>query len=370
MKCLGPEKVGGLSGRMKALPSEPVESSYNSSGEADGNTKYKEDMEEWTQHYQRTRGRLDMARVAIVFAGLSIIVSAFFMSIYGYVLFLVLRVCHILSLSFCYFYRVESLVKSLESGHDTLTIVQNLTHWGINLINKALDSDKAAFDQISRLLPEFNTICPEIREEICTDVNYSSTCDWKGLEDIFDRELFTSLLDHLGSARDDISEGLVESKSDLEDMILATEKLVSTVKNYNWAFQVARAFGLILAFLCYIIIHGVVFRMSRATKWLKHWILVPSFVVLVVLCFAFSLVFIIGSTSLADLCVDSPDTRLLVLLGRFRESFSLLVYSFMVFYISREFCLVGVSFPFETIVIIELKTACENATLLFDRMSP
>jgi hypothetical protein len=46
MKCLGPEKGGGLSGRMKVLPSKPVESSYNSSGEGDGNTMYKQDVEE------------------------------------------------------------------------------------------------------------------------------------------------------------------------------------------------------------------------------------------------------------------------------------------------------------------------------------
>jgi hypothetical protein len=110
----------------------------------------------------------------------------------------------------------------MESGHDTITIVQNLTHWGINLLDTALDSDKAALDQISPLLPEYVTICPEIREEICSDMKDSSTCDWEGLEDIFDRELFTSLLDHLESARDDLYEELVESKSDLEDMILAT----------------------------------------------------------------------------------------------------------------------------------------------------
>jgi hypothetical protein len=94
MKCLGPQKVGGLSGRMKALPSKPVESSYNSSGEGDdGNTMYKQDVEEWTQHYQQTRGRLNMTRAAVVFAVLSIIVIAVLMSIYGYVLFLVLSLC-------------------------------------------------------------------------------------------------------------------------------------------------------------------------------------------------------------------------------------------------------------------------------------
>jgi hypothetical protein len=85
MKCLGPEKQeGGLSGRMKAFPSKTVEWSYNCSGEGGGDTTYKQDEEEWTQHCQRTQRRLPMARVTVVFAGLSIIESAVCMSIYGY----------------------------------------------------------------------------------------------------------------------------------------------------------------------------------------------------------------------------------------------------------------------------------------------
>jgi hypothetical protein len=75
------------------------------------------------------------------------------------------------------------LVKSLQSGHDTVKIVQNLTHWDIELIDiyrsTALVSEKGAFDEIS------------IREEICTDMDYSSTCDWEGFDGILDGELFT-----------------------------------------------------------------------------------------------------------------------------------------------------------------------------------
>jgi hypothetical protein len=216
-----------------------------------------------------------------------------------------------------------------------------------------------------------NTICPEIREEICADINDSSTCDWEGFEDIWDiKVFFTSLQDHLEDTRDDLYEELVQSKSDLEGMIVATDNLVSTVETYNWAFQVARLCALVLAFLCLIIIYGVVLRISRARKWLQHWILVPIFVLLVVLCFAFSLAFIIGSTSLADLCVDSPNNRLLLLLDRFRESFSPLVYRFVVFYISSK-CYTA-WLMMESLFLLKLRlsssnnnsTVCEHAPLL------
>jgi hypothetical protein len=70
---------------------------------------------------------------------------------------------------------------------------------------------------------------------------------------------------------------------------------------------------------------------------LRKWFLVPSFAILVAFSFFFSMLFIIGSMSVADLCVDSPDNRILTILERFQEQLSPIAVEIASFYINGTF---------------------------------
>jgi hypothetical protein len=118
---------------------------------------------------------------------------------------------------------------------------------------------------------------------------------------------------------------------------VAAETMDDKAKTFNWALWLAFVFSWVLSGLCLWIMVGVACRMPVILKCLQSCILVPSFCLLVVCSFVFSGVFVIGSMALADLCVDSPDPRIMVILNRFRDTLSPILVEFAVFYISRKF---------------------------------
>jgi hypothetical protein len=68
---------------------------------------------------------------------------------------------------------------------------------------------------------------------------------------------------------------------------------------------------------------------------MRHWGLVPLFVFLLVITCVFELVFVIGSTTVSDMCINSPDPRMTAALneiGGFERS---IIYEFAVYYINR-----------------------------------
>ena len=93
--------------------------------------------------------------------------------------------------------------------------------------------------------------------------------------------------------------------------------------------QVAATFAAILSVLCLLIAYGVVEAWCGCTKnrncilrlfkYLRHWLLLPMFILFVVISWVFSMVFIIGSTAAADLCVDSPDDRVAAMVIKYGD---------------------------------------------------
>jgi hypothetical protein len=237
----------------------------------------------------------------------------------------------------CIVRRVESLVDSLDSGIETLHIVQNLTQGGINLIDSALEVQWDAGDEIYTLLKEVNQyhFCPEVRVKVCPNISDTSTCNFEGL-DIFDEKLIEQIGAGLNIVRSVLRWQIEKSKDDLEEFLVFTNRIENTAQSYYWAFQIARFFGLLLAALCFLFVLGVAFRLPKVATCLRHRIVVPMFVFLVILSFVFSLVFIVGSTTLADMCVDSPDPRMLVLVEKLEPHFSPITYDFVLFYINRK----------------------------------
>ena len=91
----------------------------------------------------------------------------------------------------------------------------------------------------------------------------------------------------------------------------------------------ASTFAVLLSVLCVIISYGVIeawFGCSKNRncllklfKCLRHWLLLPIFIFLVIVCWIFCTVFIVGSTAAADMCVDSPDDRVAAMLVKYGD---------------------------------------------------
>jgi hypothetical protein len=62
----------------------------------------------------------------------------------------------------------------------------------------------------------------------------------------------------------------------------------------------------------------------------------PAFTILVIIAFVFSMAFVLGSMTVADLCYDSPDDKILIILNRFQEQLSPIVVEIASFYINGK----------------------------------
>jgi hypothetical protein len=223
----------------------------------------------------------------------------------------------------------------LEDGREAIGIVQNLTKGGIDIITNLLNENEAISSELDGFLADTNRICPTVRDPICTDLSDVSTCNFEG---IFDSTILQTLLEHFATSERSVAYDteLVKARNDLEDLLVVADNIDDTAKTFNWALWVAMVFSWVLASLCVWIMVGVACRMPAILKCLQSWILVPIFSLLVVCSFVFSIVFVIGSMALADLCVDSPDPRIMIILNRFRDTLSPILVEFASFYISRK----------------------------------
>ena len=129
-------------------------------------------------------------------------------------------------------------------------------------------------------------------------------------------------------------------QSDLEQALATADYLQSTVRDFAWALYLTEIFALMLSFLICVFLLGAYCRFPRILRCLNNVFFVPIFVVFVVISWVCSMVFVIGSMTLADFCVDSPDDNVLSILDSNRHLFSSVVYSGVVFYVSgTTFCL-------------------------------
>lgn len=97
-------------------------------------------------------------------------------------------------------------------------------------------------------------------------------------------------------------------------------------------------FSLLLALICIGFIYVAIWPLSnRGTRCLQKCFVIPIFVLMVVLSWAFSLVFVIGSIGLADMCYDSPDDNFRLLVTKLQSNFSPIVFRMILFYVSGTY---------------------------------
>jgi hypothetical protein len=74
----------------------------------------------------------------------------------------------------------------------------------------------------------------------------------------------------------------------------------------------------------------------RSLDGCQSFLIVPLFILMVVCSWVFSMVFVIGSMTLADTCVDSPDGIILQVVENVRNDISAIIADFLLYYISGK----------------------------------
>lgn len=321
-KCMGPYEAGFLSGEPRPLPSRPA---ANSSEYA----SWKRDADKQTRWLQ-------VLRIIACFSGFAVVLGAILMATKG----------------------VNSLTRSIEDGRESVSISQGLANEALSLIDRSIEQNTATGEAVDGLLADINNICPTLRPNgICTDLDDLTTCDFDG---IFDSDIVQSTLQHFSDAQDGIYyEELVGARSDLEQFLVLTASIEDNAKSFDWALYCSMVASILLATMCSLILFGLLCRNSSVLSCLKHWVLVPAVAFVVFFAFAFAIVFIMGSMAAADMCVDSPDNRILVILNRFRDQLTPLAVDFASFYINGKppfrvsFCERPVDFSLSHTTILE-----------------
>lgn len=299
-RCMGPQEVGFLSGKPRPLPPQPPENS--------------EDFVAWQKLKTSAERRMHLVRIVVCICGLLIIISSCLMAVKG----------------------VSSLTQSLYDGTQAIAMSENLANRAIKLIDKVTQQNSATAKAVDSLLEDLNGICPQQRPNgLCTDLNDVSTCEFG---DLFDNDIIETTIRHFKEADKSIYfQQLADVRGDLQNFLGVTADLNDTAESFNWALYVAMLFSLALTVLCVFIIFGMACRTSRILKCLQHLVLAPLFTILVILSFVFAMLFVIGSMSVADLCYDSPDRNILVILNRFKDQLSPIGVEIASFYIQGTF---------------------------------
>ena len=362
--CMGPYEAGWLSGRLRPIPCKPTMSTKKTSEEeiqspqsqqsksrsrridpagilwigeqpdpetskyapsistAKRRTKEQDEEEQqelmrsWKQQRAKTYKQMKSLKLFVCASTIPIVVSACLMSKNG----------------------VNSLTKSLKDGRKSIQITQRLANHAIGLIDQVVAQNSRTGDAVWDLLDDINYICPKIKPDgLCSDIANVSTCDFS---DLFgdNTAIFETTLEHFDKEDNSIYyQEIIGVKRDLQELITFTYALDNKAEEFNWALYCSMVGSLMIAALSLLILIGILCNRSRLISCLRHWFLVPTFTLLVILAFIFAMLFIMGSMVVADLCVDSPDDQILVLLNRFEKQLSPIAVQFASFYINGAY---------------------------------
>jgi hypothetical protein len=197
------------------------------------------------------------------------------------------------------------------------------------------------------VVPRINTFCPNVRDTICdvdTEGRLRDACNFTDIP-------LADLLQSLNLPEIDVSvvvDELAGIREDLMDLAADLDDYETKVDEIEWPFDVAKVFCIGVAILDVLLMICVVqaWRRDAAMQrgkaigpprkiWriLKSWGLLPMFLLFVVLCWIFSMAFTMGSITMADMCYQNPDSRILAFVDSTEED--TLVYNFAKYYIDR-----------------------------------
>jgi hypothetical protein len=325
LKCCGPKRVGFWSGRGSPLQPLPpksgnesvasIASSAQEGAETEAFRNFRENLREWAKQMKASRRCLNICRVIVLCCGTAIIVNASLMVSKG----------------------ITSLVKTLDGGRDVINLIGDLARQAIFMVDAFLETAEKARDDTVVLLEATNGFCPDVREELCTNVLNATNCNFTGIPYALELE---NLVDYFDGVKGLAFEEVVKFRADLVTMKDAADEMDNNAQNFNWAFWIAASFSLALSVLCFLMMICVVLvwvhKLPRVFHYFRMVVVVPCFIFLVLISWAFSMVFVIGSMATADMCIDSPDGIILKLVDKIRPDISSIIAEFLIFYISGK----------------------------------
>jgi hypothetical protein len=146
------------------------------------------------------------------------------------------------------------------------------------------------------------------------------------------------VVEYVSVLQDSLLTQILGFRKELDDTLQLIEEWQKSLDDFYWALYTAIAFTLVLALLCVYILMGVVLawrnKLPIILSCIRSVLILPLFILLVLLAWVFSMVFVIGSIALADLCIDAPDMKLFALLQTYQNTTSPIVLNFVQYYVS------------------------------------
>jgi hypothetical protein len=323
LKCLGYSFVGFFSGGSVRIPPPPPTSSVLASAnpnekidpDYDGDMNSRdlqdvnvdgemnvmnvsqdnnEDLEKWKKDVNLRERRIRNIRIAVIIAGVLIVIFSILMLVFG----------------------ITSLNDSVKDGRDGLAQGESLANDAVTLIDSYLYRQNSTLEAARSVQQASNdVICPNLRSVICSD---ASTFDCNYILDLGSNSAVTSALNEIVTQ-------LVQVRSDLVEASAIMNNIDQQVTKFNWAFWVAAGAVILMAICTLLILNGVILawqKKLRGTCWqrttsrIRGWCIVPVFILLLVIGWVFSMVFVMGYTATSDFCYNSPDENVQVRLWR------------------------------------------------------
>lgn len=316
LKCMGHNVVGFCSGGSVRIPPPPLTSSafasanasgkidpnydedmngrdlqdVNVDGEMNASQDYDEDLEKWKNDVRVRERRIRNIRIAVIIAGVLIVIFSILMLVFG----------------------ITSLNDSVKDGRDGLAQGESLANDAVTLIDNYLYRQNSTLEAAQNVQQASkDVICPNLRDVICSD---ASTFDCDYILDLGSNSAVTSALNEIVTQ-------LVQVRSDLVEVAAIIDNIDQQVTKFNWAFWVAAGAVILMAICTILILNGVILAWQnklRGTCWqrttsrIRGWCIVPVFILLLVIGWAFSMVFVMGYTATSDFCYNSPDENVQV----------------------------------------------------------
>ena len=251
---------------------------------------------------------------------------------------------------------IKSVENAASSTGDGLLEGDRLATQAAEIIEDYAREQAPLIIRFQKVREDFNGFCPLVRENIC-EVNpvngeLTENCNYVGIP--YGEILQALGLPTLGNGV--LLNDLDEARQDLIDLSNDLRTIEEEVDDVEWPFRVARAFALVLLSLDVLLMvclflawrHDHLMLQSEETVpssqktprqrcflLLKSWGIVPLFILFVILALVFSTLFAIVSVTTSDLCVDSPDSTILVFVDSNSDSLEDLIHRFTVYYVDR-----------------------------------
>ena len=252
-------------------------------------------------------------RITILFSAVGIVASAVLMTMGG----------------------VWSLKDAFGDALSGLDQAETLTNQAVSVVDNFSSRQESARSQTVQFMDAVNSFCPNKAERICTDLIDGVACNATGLP------LVDEIIDVIEGARQVLYGELGDLRSDLVELGDIFADMSHVASQFYWAFYVGVAFAWLVALAALAMVIIVVREWMTPKKGstsctqvlCKHFVAIPTFLFCVVLCWLFSMVFVIGSTTVADMCYESPDSKVIGILEDNRDRFKSSVFDYSVYYV-------------------------------------